>query len=169
MSTDRQKSFIGTLSCEGRAVSITNLSLSERGPSSVLTAFSGAAPAKFYFRWERSHYVMYVRSQSHFGQLVNMNRHGMLAVSPSEQANKINIDLGGKSLDNFPKNFARTHIKINGELITIVGTSNGIAFSDYAPLPEIFFFQSERSQNFAYFDIKIIERNAPYLSHPDEV
>ncbi|WP_166216554.1 hypothetical protein [Pseudomonas atagonensis] len=169
MSTDRQKSFIGTLSCEGRPICIEWVFREGRGGYTLLVANADKDPARFYFRWERNAYILYVRDPSHIGQLVNLNGHGELAVSPPAEANSINFDLDGMTLDNFENNTVKLHLFVgNKHLITMKGTSNS-PFPSGRDIPEKIYFESKSDQAFAYFTVNILERNAPYISHPDEV
>jgi len=169
MSTDRQKSFIGTLSCDGRPVSIERGHSRERGFYNLLVAKPAGTATRFYFRWEHKAYVLYVRDESHLGELVNLNSHGELAVSPKDQAGQISFDLDGKTLDDMQNDRINLHITAKPQgLITLEGTSNSPSLSRPAK-PERLYFRSEAHQEFAYFTLNILERNAPYVSHPDEV
>lgn len=170
MSTDRQKSFIGTLSCEGRPVSIDRLYRKGRKTSNLLVATYDREPARFYFRWEHNAYVMYVRDQAFIGQLVNLNDEGELTASPAAEAGNIAFDLDGMTLDDIPQDSINFHLFAKPRhLITMDGTSNSPLNSLRRPISERIYFQSESDQAFAYFTLNILERNAPYLSQPNEV
>ncbi|WP_347902122.1 hypothetical protein [Pseudomonas purpurea] len=168
MSTDRQKSFIGTLSCEGDPVSIDNFYGSNR--KSLLVAKRGRTPTKFYFRVERGSYVMYVRDEKHQGKLVNINSHGELAVSSAHEAGEIQFDLDSMSLDSMKTDRIQLNLYAHHRrLLTISGTTSNPLDHNRHAIPESKYFSVDRPQLFANFTLNILERNVPYLDHPDEV
>lgn len=169
MSTDRQKSFIGTLSCEGRPISIERVFNGDRGGYKLLVANADKAPTRFYFRRENDTYIIFVRDQKHLGQLVHLNSYGELAVSPSSEVNNIHFDLDGMTLDDFQSNTVKLHLFAKPRhLITMKGTSNSPTLTSH-DIPEKIYFESKADQAFAYFTIDILERNVSYVSDPDEV
>lgn len=166
MSTDRQKSFTGTLSVKGIPITIRTFSDGSRGTRSLLIASPGAIPTQFYFRVEGGSYVMYVRSGNLIGQLVNLSRHDEIVVSPRDRAGEIQFDLGGMSLDIMETDTINLWIDLHHNQRMGIDKRRGLNGGETSfTVNSLRYLRSSKPTNFT---LHILQRNAPYLSHPDE-
>ena len=158
MITNRQKSFLATLSVGNHPVRLTTRYARE----AVVLAktYTGIADT-FYFRCTGDQYTLYVRSEGeHFGKVID--QHG-IAFTGSNTQSHVNFNL----------------LDINGKTITlndITGDTQVIQLSTQGKILRSEFGWADFPARFELggqlplqLNLNILERNAPYLSNPEEV
>ncbi|MEX3773953.1 hypothetical protein [Pseudomonas sp. MYb118] len=187
MSTDRQKSFIATLSVDnrhlhfldvfhGEPVYITNPHFSGGAftgrPRKVdyshflsLRAKTSAppeVPLTIYFRHADYGYTLYIRTPGqHYGKCLSHERDLVGAFPPGEASlfDLLNFQNSSINLDHIKEDETTVFLKLKKTGVLHVQNSHNskhlfIGNTGGLPLP---------------FKLKILERNAPYINHPDEV
>jgi hypothetical protein len=168
MSTDRQKSFIGTLSCEGAPVCTEWVFSNGRGGYKLLVIDPDKDPTLFYFRHEHETYILYVRDEPGVVQLANLNTHGELAISSPSEAHETRFDIGGMSLEDMHSDSITSSIAVKGQRPLTLDVKYGGRYASGEREKKIY-FKSENNKPTALFTVNIIERNAGHVEYPDEV
>ncbi|MFJ2429766.1 hypothetical protein [Pseudomonas sp. NPDC087804] len=169
MSTDRQKSFVGTLSCEGAPVCTERVFSAGRGGYKLLVINPDKDPTRFYFRYEHEAYILYVRGRPGVIQLVNLNPHGELAISPPSDAHETRFDIGGMSLEDMHSDSITSSIAVKGQRPLTLDIKYGGGRYANGEREKKIYFKSENNKPTARFTVNIIERNAGHVEYPDEV
>lgn len=188
MSTDRQKSFIATIGTESSLLHF--LDLLHAKPAIVTSSFAsggfftgkpqsrddshflGLRPevpvdAKprllLYFRYTGSDYRLYIRTPGpYYGKCLSISDEGLLGAFPTTGSTTFNlIDNRGRllTLDTIKTETLSIYLRVRDSgLVHVhkVHDSKYIYIADKGAAP-------------LSFNLRIQERNAPYLSHPDEV
>ncbi|KAB0492610.1 hypothetical protein [Pseudomonas vancouverensis] len=180
MSTDRQKSFIGTLKLNGNPVNI--IQTESEGFPDALVAGLPLPAAQIYFRFEHGHYVLYIRSEGdYFGRLVREENNGDINVGEVAGSATIsfNIQKNGRTvtLDDMNTNTQTINITTNNGSTLYV--QNSICApspiphthsATYKKFPKHATFTTTSGKHCsAEFELTILERNAPYLNNPGEI
>jgi hypothetical protein len=187
MSTDRQKSFIATIGTEfsllhfleemhgERAISTPNRASggfftgpSQRRDDSHLLGLRSEVPINYrprlalYFRHTNNGYRLYIRSPGpHYGMCLSTNNNGLIGAFPSTKSDTFYLIRGNgipinlENLNNITpsiylqaRNSGVLHtLIIRGSPYTYIAAKEGTALA---------------------FNLNILERNSPYLNHPDE-
>ncbi|MFJ5283999.1 hypothetical protein ACIP66_09110 [Pseudomonas sp. NPDC088429] len=161
MSTDRpKKSFIGSLSYNGKPVCIEWVFKEGRGGYKRLVVNANKSPTTFDFRWENDSYSMHVRDTTHEGQLVHLNSHGEIAVSPANEATNTEFDFSGFSPELLQGDSIKLPILVKpGQPITLdIKTGAGVIVSSGEREKKIY-FKTERTKPVAVFTLNVIERH----------
>lgn len=181
MSTDRQKSFIGTLTCNGKPIEILTYS----PPHEPLRDYVGShklgqGKHPFYFRYEGDHYVIYARAEHSFiGTLVTEAQDRTLVIGEADDDGdfKFQLKQHGQTvtLDSMNSNSQTIRLSVsNGSWVRIknaqhVDTSVFPFVGKWVYPDNLLFTTTDDGVPIAEFELTILERNVPYLSHPDEV
>lgn len=187
MSTDRQKSFIATLSVDnkhlhfldvfhGEPVYITNPNFSggifSGRPRKIdyshfltlrpNTTTPPAVPLKIYFRHAPYGYTLYIRTPGqHYGNCLSHDRN-LVGSFPSGDASLFNL------LDTHNSTINLDHIKSDETTIFLQLKESGVIHAQSAHNSNHIFIGNTGGLPLP-FKLKILERNAPYINHPDEV
>jgi hypothetical protein len=159
MSTDCQKSFIGTLSYNGEPICVERLFAEGRGGFQRLVVNAHKRPTIFEFRWENDAYRLSVRGSSQDGQLVHLNNHGEIAVSPASEATNTEFDFSGFSPELLQGDSTKLPILVKpGQPITLdIKTGAGVIVSTGQREQKIY-FTTEPTKPIAVFTLNVIER-----------
>ncbi|RON01956.1 hypothetical protein BK659_25955 [Pseudomonas brassicacearum] len=115
----------------------------------------------FYFRCTDDQYTLYVRSEGeHFGKVIDLQGIVFTGSSTQSHVNFNMLDINGKTI---------TLNDINGDTQVIqLSTQGKILRSEFgwADFPVRFELGGQVALKLT---LNILERNTPYLSHPDEV
>lgn len=159
MSTDRQKSFIGTLYCNGEPISIERVFVENR-IYKRLVVNPHRSPTTFEFRWENDAYRLHVRDAAYEGQLVNLNSNGEIAVSPANEATNAEFDFSGFSPELLQGDSIKLPILVKpGQPITMdIKTGSGVINATGQPEKKIY-FTTQLTKPIALFTLNILERH----------
>lgn len=181
MSTDRQKSFIAELATDlghlhfprlthGKNVTTPVIGFFDFSPTRIdvsnflcIDRHKPRATLRFYFRCTGDYYHMYIRTPGpYYGKVLGRNDDDILTAVNDEDATAFNlIDKNGKiiTLDNLTSDKSSLTIQtIHGRSLTRRKESN-----------EGFFVYGGGGGMKLNCHLNIIERNASYVSDPDEV
>jgi hypothetical protein len=159
MSTNRQKSFLATLSLDNKPIGL----ISHPGNSvPVLSQKLTGEADVFYFRCTDDVYTLYIRSKGdYFGKAIG--RSGKFftcsASHDSETFKVVNKEGTTLTLDELDSDNEKVYFRtrsderVNAEFIFLEGGARLLA----------------NGQVNITLDLHIIERNTPYLSDPDEI
>jgi hypothetical protein len=190
MSTNRQKSFIATLELDEHHVDFLG-SLYGIPALRHDTLFSGGffigatrrhddshllgsrprcevkniAPLSIYFRCTDDYYHLYIRSHGTYtGRCISKDAAGVLGAFPAAGSDTTTFNLQSlqnrtMTLENMAKDIQRVRLKArnSGHI--------GAVFRSGAPYSYLAGIEEEG----VVFKLRILERNAPYLSNPDEI
>jgi len=188
MSTDRQKSFIATLGTRNNQLHCLDALLGEKAfiTSNLVSGgfFSGRRqryevshllglhqeattkvhpPLTLYFRHSRFGYTLYIRSKGHhYGKCIHANKEGLIGAFPEPESTSFML------LNSNCERINLDHIKTDTPTLYLQVRDSGLIHphkthdSDYT-------FIADKGAIPLPFTLNILERNAPYLNHPDEV
>jgi len=159
MSTNRQKSFLATLTFYGKPAAI----ISRSGNTIPVwgQANNGVADV-LYFRCEGSTYTLYIRSEGdHFGRTIDRIDNFFTTSTASDTTTFNIIDENGKTL-------TLDDLDTDNEMIGLQIRSGKVLKTEFVwgNEPKRVMLEGQRILR---FELKILERNVPYLSHPDEI
>lgn len=187
MSTDRQKSFIATIGVNerqlhfldtfhGESVYVINRFSSggfftgrpqKTDHSHFLALRINTATARppallLYFRHTQHGYTIYIRTPGrHYGKCLSHDR-GLLGAFPSDKTTIFQLldgNCGPINIDHMKKNktMAFLQVKDSGLIHAHnINESEHTYIADKGGIPLL-------------FNLNILERNAPYINHPDEI
>ncbi|VVN80440.1 hypothetical protein [Pseudomonas fluorescens] len=181
MSTNRQKSFIAELATSsghlhfprlthGKNVTTPVMGLFDFSPTQIdvsnflcIDDNKPRATLRFYFRCTGDYYHLYIRTPgAYYGKILGRNDDDILTAVHDEEATAFNlIDKNGKiiTLDNLTSNKSSL----------IIQTIHGSALTRRKQSDEGYFVYGGGGGARLNFYLNIIERNASYVSHPDEI
>ncbi|VVN87532.1 hypothetical protein [Pseudomonas fluorescens] len=158
MSSNRQKSFLATLSFNNKPVSI----ISHAGNTvPVWGQNNDGAADVLYFRCDGDDYTLYIRSEGdHFGKIINAIDIFFTANTATSPTTFNIIDTNNEivTLDKLSDNQAIRLKTRDGEILKSEFT--------WGNDPERIVLDGRR---LVTFDLNILERNVSYLSTPDEI
>ena len=159
MSSNRQKSFLATLSLSTKPIGLIS------HPGNTVPVLSQKLTGEadiFYFRCTDDAYTLYIRSQGdYFGKAIGRSGNFFTDSEPHDSETFKIVNKEGETLtldelntDN-EKVYLRTRSdeRVNAEFIFLEGGARLLA----------------NGQVNITLDLNIIERNTPYLSDPDEI
>ena len=190
MSTNRQKSFVATLKLDEHHLDFLG---SLHGTPALRhdTLFSGGfftgatrnhddshllgrrprsevkniAPLNIYFRCTDDYYHLYIRSHvTYTGRCISKDAAGVLGAFPAAGGDTTSFNL--LSLQN--RTITLENMVKNTQLVRLKARNSGhigAVFRRGAPYSYLAGIEEEG----IVFELRILERNAPYLSNPDEV
>ena len=162
MSTNRQKSFIASMSFYGQSVAMVP---DPRNKKRMIWGQNGKyAPDQLYFRCKGDYYNIYIRSKGqHYGKTIDQEGNDFVA-NPPAGGDTTSFNITDKNsiiltLDDLPGEREEIYLRTRsgGKLTT------DWAFADEPTMIRL------GAQRMPPFILHILERNVPYLSHPDEV
>jgi len=159
MNTNRQKSFLATLSVGNSPVRLTT-----RYPKEAIVlakTYTGLADT-FYFRCTDDYYTLYIRTEGeHFGKVIDQQGNAFTGSSNQSHVNFNIIGTNGKilTLEDFSS---------DDQVIQLQTTQGNILRSEFgwADFPVRLELEGQLA---LYLNLNILQRNVPYLSNPDEV
>lgn len=192
MSTDREKSFLASLRVPGAHLDFSKVEdhhdigpkMDHYGYGNVedkrLHANSYAVdPALLYFRYRKGHYVIFNRTKA----VVNVGYFGIVSypqqTDSSEKLCRFNVgvpddgstffdlfNLEGKliNLDDIAGDEISVSIRANSKYWLALDIKLGIGTAWFAPVYGTNFVKKGQ-----IFTLKVLERNVPYTSDPNEV
>jgi len=183
MSTDRQKSFVATIGIRTDLVHF--LDVVNGAPATVTSSlfsgghFSGKPQSRndshllgirpeprltVYFRHTGQGYRLYIRTPGpYYGKCLSLDKNGILGAFAPEGSNV--YQLIGKqgiplSIDDHQSNKLEAYLKVSG--------SPGLLHT-YKLHDSTFTYFADKGGRPFKFRFTILERNASYIDHPDEV
>jgi len=182
MSTDRQKSFIATIGAKTTLVHFLDVVEGEEAivysPSFSGGFFTGRPESRdhshflslrpeprltLYFRYTGSAYRIYIRTPGpYFGKCLSIE-DGLLGAFPSDGATTFNL------IDK--RGFIQPIESVNTDRLDIylqVAGSPGVLHTHRLPDSKFTYFADKNGYPHM-FNFTILERNAPYLSSPEEL
>jgi len=159
MSTNRQKSFLATLSFHGKPV---GMSLHRGNPVPVWSQKNTGEADVIYFRCTDDWYTLYIRSEGdYFGKTIDSTGQFFTCSTQSDIATFkiINKEWKTLTLDDLKTNNENVYLLTRG------GTRINAEFV-FGDEPQRIIANGQVNIS---FDLTILERNTPYLSNPDEV
>lgn len=181
MSTDRQKSFIAELATDsghlhfprltqGKDVTTPVMGLFDFSPTHIdvsnFLCIDGSKPRatlRFYFRCTGNDYYIYIRTPgAYYGKILGRNDDDILTAVNDKDATEFNfIDKNGNviTLDNLASNKPSLTIQ----------TTHGRPLVRRRKTKEGYFVCGGGTGAQLNFYLNIIERNASYVSYPDEI
>ena len=162
MSTNRQKSFIATMSLWGVPVAMVQPPFNSN--RMLWGQNSQHVPDKMYFRCEGDYYVIFIRSEGlHYGKTIDQAGAVFVANPPAgSKTTSFNI------IDNKSNNIV-TLDDLRGETVEVyLKTRNGYFLTadfNYSDYPKMIRLDAPT----ASFQLHILERNVPYLNNPSEI
>lgn len=188
MSTDRQKSFIATIGTESSLLHFLDLLYGK--PAIVTSSFGsggfftgrpqsrddshflGLRPevpvdAKprllLYFRYTGSDYRLYIRTPGpHYGKCLSISDEGLLGAFPPAGSTTFNL------IGNRGNVLTLDTIKAETLSIYLQPKNSGLVHT-HKVRDSKYIYIADKSGTRLSFNLMIQERNAPYLSYPDEV
>ncbi|QVW22359.1 hypothetical protein KJF94_21140 [Pseudomonas hormoni] len=159
MSTNRQKSFLATLAFHGKPAAI----ISHSGNTAPVwgQANNGVADV-LYFRCDGDTYTLYIRTEGkHFGKTIDRVENFF---TTSTARNTTTFDIIGEN----GKVITLDQLDTDKEVIALQTRSGDLLKTEvvWTDEPKRIMLNG---QSPITFGLKILERNVPYLSHPDEV
>ncbi|POA20450.1 hypothetical protein C1886_08590 [Pseudomonas sp. FW300-N1A1] len=159
MSSNRQKSFLATLSFYGKPVGI---SLHRGNTAPVWGQKNTGTADMLYFRCTDDWYTLYIRSEGdHYGKTIDrIGSFFTCSTTPDTTTFKI--------VSKERKTLTLDDLKTDNENIYLLTRSGLRINAEYVFGDEPQRIIADGQVNIT-FDLNILERNAPYLSNPDEV
>lgn len=187
MSTDRQKSFIATLGTHNSQLHFLDTLLGEKAfvTSTMVSGgfFSGRRqkhevshllglrheattnaerPLTLYFRHSRTGYTLYIRTKGrHYGKCLHVNKEGLIGAFAEPESTSfilLNDNCERVNLD---------HIKTDVPSLYLQARDSGLVHS-HKTHDSDYTFIADKGGIPLPLTLNILERNAPYLNHPDE-
>ena len=185
MSTSRNKSFLATFTVNGSWLHFPGQTFNEkvtvlhydtpsiatevRDVSNVLTmiAVNVNQPLVFYCRNEDDYYTFYNRTPGpYYGKVISKNQHDKFAALPAAGRDTTTfnfLDLDGNiiTLDDIQSD--QVDVRIQTRAGAPLGLNN-----KFSKINRVHHFIGEYGTQLTW-RMKILERNTPYISDPDEV
>lgn len=158
MITNRQKSFLATLTVGNHPVRLTTRYAGE--PVVLAKTYKGIADT-FYFRCTGDQYTLYVRSEGeHFGKVIDQQGIVFTGSSTQSHVNFNMLDIDGKTitLNDITGENQVIQLSIQGKILR-----SEFGWADFPARFEL------GGQLPLLLNMNILQRNTPYMSDPDEV
>lgn len=188
MTTDRQKSFLATIGTESRLLHFLDEMHGERALSTITFAsggiFSGRPQTRddshllglraevpkdskpclaLYFRHINGGYRLYIRTPGpYYGMCLSTNGSGFIGAFPSAESDTFFLTRE----NGMPINLVNLN-EITPSIYLQVRNSGFLHAHKFRGSPYIYIANKDGPP--LAFNLNIVERNAPYISRPDEV
>lgn len=119
---------------------------------------------RLYFRHTERGYVLYVREGRYFGKAIGMNRHGHYGAFAPDSANVAKFWM----FEGEENQITGTELTYDEAVITLAEVDGyPVGLSRHKDTPHIYL--GDHYGQGLPLHITLVERNAPYLSNPEEV